>query len=127
MEFIVTFKTSKFDVSCEKENPINPICGQSLLCWLKEVASSGLDFQPPEAEDWGWYSNVDWEGQKYLIGASAEPESGESVEWTLQINKERSFVDSILGRNKMSEDDECFSYFASIIQSESDFNDVVLG
>ena len=29
---------------------------------------------PPEAEDWGWYSMIDWHGRQYLLGSSASDE-----------------------------------------------------
>lgn len=31
----------------------------------------------PEAEDWGWYSDLEWNGQNYLIGSIAYYEEGD--------------------------------------------------
>lgn len=66
MQFVISLKTSKFDVSQEDDNPINPIYGQSLLKWLKEHLSGQMEISKPEAEDWGWYSFVDWEGRSCI-------------------------------------------------------------
>ncbi len=128
MHFSIIFKTSKFDVSKEDENPINRIYGQSLLKWLKATLSDNLEISEPEAEDWGWYSYLDWKGRVYLLGASAyhvggdEPKS--ELEWVFQVDKRRSFMENILGREKMMKDDECLLYFKSLFESESDFKDV---
>lgn len=71
MNHAIHFKTSLFDVSKEKVNPINPIYGISLLEWLKEELKGKLEITEPDAEDWGWYSELVYQGSNYLIGASA--------------------------------------------------------
>lgn len=70
MHYAITFKSSKFDVSKEDENPINHIYGQSLLIWLKEQVDETADISEPDTEDWGWYSFFNWKGRDYLIGAT---------------------------------------------------------
>jgi hypothetical protein len=43
MADVLRFTTALFDVSKERENPINPIPGESLLLWLKDkVSRSGI-------------------------------------------------------------------------------------
>lgn len=68
---IFEFKTSVFDISKERENPINLIYGISLLQWLKEELKDTMNISEPDAEDWGWYSYLKYEGNNYLLGSSA--------------------------------------------------------
>ena len=80
---------------------------------------------PPEAEDWGWYSFVSWRGRQYLIGSSASEEDEDgSREWILQIDKQRSMREKLLGREKMAKDDECASYFQRLLEQEATFRGV---
>ena len=104
-----------FDVSKEKENPNNPIYGISLLLWLREELKEIIEITEPDAEDWGWYSELDWQGNSYLIGASAFYEEGDDptgeLEWVFQVDKYRSFKEKLFGKNKMTETDSCFVFF----------------
>ena len=76
MNEAIHFKTSLFDVSKEKENPINPVYGLSLLEWLRAELANELVITEPDAEDWGWYSQLEYEGNIYLIGSCAFFEQG---------------------------------------------------
>ena len=60
MHPVIHFQSRLFDVAREPENPINPIRGTSLLEWLRAHVPAHLAMSAPEAEDWGWYSHVDW-------------------------------------------------------------------
>jgi hypothetical protein len=60
-----------------------------------------------------------------LLGASAEESEDPEVYWVFQIDKHRTLKEKLLGRENMSEDDECLKYFRSLIESESGFNNVV--
>ena len=123
MARVIRFMTDKFDVAKERPNPINPIPGESLLVWLREQAQSRAPLSEPDAEDWGWYSFADWNGRQYLIGASASEEEGER-EWILQIDKQRSLKEKLLGREAMAADDECAAYFQSLLEAEPAFKSV---
>lgn len=124
MALVIRFKTTTFDVSKERPNPNNPIAGESLLLWLKERAGAALRLTEPDTEDWGWYSEVDWHGRTYLLGASASEEESGEREWVLQIEKHRTLSEKLLGRAKMTHDDECAVYFQRLIESEASFKDV---
>jgi hypothetical protein len=123
MARVIRFMTDKFDVSKERPNPINPIPGESLLVWLRERAHTRAPLTEPDAEDWGWYSFADWNGRQYLIGASASDEEGER-EWILQIDKQRSMKEKLLGREAMAADDECAAYFQALLEAEPAFKSV---
>lgn len=125
MPLAIGFVTSKFDVSQEDENTINPIRGQSLLLWLKEKVAGRLELAEPDMEDWGWYSDVDWNGRAYLLGAVAmEEDDSPELYWIFQLDKQRTFWEVLLGREKITRDDECLRYFKAILESEPDFKNV---
>lgn len=123
MARVIRFTTDKFDVSKERPNPINPIPGESLLVWLRDRAQPRTLMTEPDAEDWGWYSYVDWNGRQYLIGASASEDEGER-EWILQIDKQRTMKEKLLGREAMTVDDECADFFQGLLEAEAAFKGV---
>jgi hypothetical protein len=124
MAHVIRFKTDRFDVSKERPNPINPIPGESLLLWIRERARSDVAVSEPDAEDWGWYSHVEWHGRRYMLGSCASADDGADWEWILQIEKHRSIAEKLLGRAKMSKDDACALYFQQLLESEATFKDV---
>ncbi|MES9833575.1 MAG: hypothetical protein ABW139_15170 [Candidatus Thiodiazotropha sp. DIVDIV] len=128
MNQVIHFKTSMFDVTKERRNPINPIYGLSLLEWLREELKGQLEISEPDAEDWGWYSELEYEGSKYLIGACAYFEEGDAptteIEWVFQVDKYRSFKEKLFGKNKMSELDSCFVFFKELFEKYSSIKDV---
>ena len=121
MARVIRFNTSKFDVSQERPNPINPIAGESLLLWLRQRAKPEVALSEPDAEDWGWYSFVDWNGRQYLLGSCASDETDGEREWILQVVKQQSFKEKLLGREKMASDDECAQFFQKILEQEPAF------
>lgn len=124
MARVIRFMTDKFDVSKERPNPINPIAGESLLIWLRERAELRAQLTEPDAEDWGWYSFVNWNGREYLLGASASDDGASEREWILQIDKQRSMKEKLLGRGAMRADDECAAFFQELLQLEPAFKSV---
>jgi len=121
---VIRFSTSKFDVSAERPNPINPIPGESLLLWLRERASPKLVVSEPDTEDWGWYSFVEWNGRRYMLGSSASVEEAGEREWILQIEKRRTFKERLLGRERMLKGDQCAQFFQNLLEQESTFKEV---
>ena len=128
MNQTIHFKTSMFDVSKEKENPMNPIYGLSLLEWLREELKGEHELTEPDAEDWGWYSELEYEGNIYLIGACAYFEEGDDpnseVEWVFQVDKYRSFKDKLFGKNRMSASDSCFAFFKELFEKHANIKEV---
>ena len=125
MARVVRFWTNAFDISKERPNTINPITGESLLLWLIEKASGAVEISAPDAEDWGWYSHADWRGRRYLLGSSAcDEERDGQREWVLQIEKHRTTKERVLGRAKMTQEDECARYFQCLLEQEPSFRKV---
>ena len=126
MAHIVSFRTSKFDVSAETPNPINPIAGQSVLQWLRgELAKAHYTATQPNTEDWGWYMDVTGTDASYLVGASADADaSTPDVEWVVQVHRHRSMSDKLFGRNKMAPDDPLAALIERIVRGDSQISDV---
>lgn len=124
MEPAIHFHTRLFDVSLEPENPINPIRGHSLLEWLRERVPAQLDMTDPDAEDWGWYAHVNWEGRTYMVGAAANESDDGNHEWVLSLTKHRSLKERVLGKARMLGDDPCLVFFRTLIAGEPDFQQV---
>jgi len=126
MAHIVSFRSSKFDVSAETPNPINPIAGQSVLTWLRaELAKAQYTATEPDTEDWGWYIDVKGNDGSYLVGASADADaSTPDVEWVVQVHRHRSMSDKLFGRNKMAPDDPLAALIERIVPGDSQISDV---
>lgn len=108
MRRLITFSTSQFNPAEEPENEFNQIAGYSVLKWLIEALGLSVMSTQPDSEDWGWYIDVEFNGQKYLVGASdflygdyANIESA-PVEWVVQISKYRTLLEKITGKNKQT-------------------------
>lgn len=121
MVHVISFKTTRFDVSKETPNPINPIAGESFLKWLREeLEKTQYTSTEPDTEDWGWYITVDGSDASYLVGASADAEeSTPIVDWIVQVHRYRSLKDKLFGRNKMALEDPLFSIIESIVRSDN--------
>lgn len=124
MRSVIIFHSKLFDVSRELENPNNQISGTSLLEWLRVRVEADLEMSAPESEDWGWYSDVNWQGRSYMIGSSANESPDGNHEWVLQIVKSRSVKERLLGQAKMLADDPCFLYFHGLITQEPAFTEI---
>ena len=59
MSLIIRINTAKFDVSRDRESPINEIHDESLLTWLKEKTKNKFNLSDIEAEDWGGEKDFD--------------------------------------------------------------------
>jgi hypothetical protein len=126
MAHIVSFRTSKFDVSAETPNPINPIAGQSVLTWLRaELAKVHYTATEPDTEDWGWYIDVTGTDGSYLVGASADADgSTPDVEWVIQVHRHRSLKDKLFGQNKMAADDRLAALIERIVHGDPQISGV---
>ncbi len=129
MAHLITFRTSRFDPHAEPANPINPIAGHGVLVWLAEsLRTAGYTSGEPDAEDWGWYVNVTGHDTTYLVGASGESEADDDgeVDWSVQIHRQRSFSDKLLGRNAHEPDDALTAFIERMIRAEPSAAQVVV-
>lgn len=121
---VIRFTTSLFDVTKERPNDINPIHGESLLLWLAAKLKGEVVVPEPQMEDWGWYVDIDWHGRPYMLGASASDEENGQREWALQIVKHRTVKERVLGKEKMTAEDECSAYLRRLLENERAFSEV---
>jgi hypothetical protein len=122
---VIRFTTSFFDVSKERPNDINPIYGESLLVWLAEKLKGQVAVPAPQTEDWGWYVDIDWGGRHYMLGASSDDyEIDGKREWVLQVVKHRTLKERLLGKEKMSPQDECAAHLRQLLEREEAFSEV---
>ena len=124
---VIRFNTSMFDVSKERPNPINPIHGESLLLWLAGKLSGRVSLTSPDTEDWGWYSTLDFNGRRYMVGSSASDEEADGVrEWILQIVKHRSVKERLFGEAKLTAEDECVRLLLDVLKNEPAFLNITI-
>jgi hypothetical protein len=121
MARLISFTTDRFVVSGERPHPINPIAGQAVLLWLREeLLRAQYRVTEPDTEDWGWYIHVEGADASYLVGASAEAgDPTPTVAWIVQVHKDRSTKEKLLGRNKMAADDPLFALIEQIVRGDS--------
>jgi hypothetical protein len=126
MPIVIEFKTAKFDPASEPPNRINPIRGHSILAWLR--AHVIPEATEPAAEDWGWYSEVEFEGSNYLVGSIChDPDDGSTSplrDWMIQIHKQRSIADRVLGRNKIEPGDPLAATIVTALRADPAFLEV---
>lgn len=127
MAHLITFRTSRFDISKEAPNPTNPIFGRSVLMWLRgELAKVRYETTEPASEDWGWYMDAEGPGGAYLVGASGEADGAAEVEWAIQIHKHRSLKEKLLGRNRMTADDPLSAAIERIVRADTALEQVTV-
>jgi hypothetical protein len=124
MAEVIRFKTRMFDLTKERPNPYNPIYGESLLLWLAQKTKGSLEITPPDAEDWGWYSCAVREGRSYMLGVCVYDEEDGLHEWVLQIDKKRSLLERVRGKEEMDSEDELLKLILSLLKNEPEFSDV---
>jgi hypothetical protein len=128
MAHVIAFTTSRFDVTQEPANPINPIAGYGVLVWLRgELEKAQYRTTEPDAEDWGWYMDAHGDGASYMVGASGDAEApGGDVEWTIQVHRHRSAMDKIRGRNAMAADDRLAALIERILRADSNITGITV-
>lgn len=128
MAHIIYFTTDRFDVSKETPNSINPIAGQSVLNWLREeLAKAQYHSTEPDTEDWGWYMDVEGGSDSYLVGASADAQDPcLDTDWVVQVHKNRSLKEKLLGRNKMTAEDPLFTLIESIVRTDDNIENITV-
>jgi hypothetical protein len=123
--FHVDFTSTKFDISREPPNDINPTAGQSFLVWLKPLLErAGYAVDPPRTEDWGWYIEVnDPNGRRFIVGASAMPYEGDQIDWYVQVWRWRT-LRQWLRREPVMDRDEPLLRFIERTLDTPDFVEV---
>jgi len=123
MHYIISFESRSFDLVNEIQNPINPIHGKSIGDWLyPQLTEAGAEVSEIDAEDWGWYYDVSFKGQTYMVGFVGLPEDNpsEAPELIIQIEKLRSFIEKITSKNTMDEKDHLLVLIQKLAENIGD-------
>ena len=123
MHACIWFKTSLLDVKNEPKNPVNPIMGASLLSWVQEKEHRKMLVPDPDYEDWGWYTDIEFNGRPYTLGASTEEvdEQGRNI-FCFQVKKHRTLKEILLRCERATGDtDPCYQHFKELFESEPSF------
>ena len=129
MAHVISFTSSAFDTTNERPNPINPIAGQGVLAWIRsQLPAKTYEATEPETEDWGWYMIVAAGTSSYLVGASGRPDKPDAeVEWVVQIHAERNLIDKLLGRRRLSPDDQLLSLIENLLRKDPRIKNIRVG
>jgi hypothetical protein len=126
VSYLFAFKATKFDASREQPNPINPIAGESVLNWLKsELVEAQYKVTEVAPEDFGWYVEVHGAGVSYMVVASGDEQvSDPESAWTVQIRKNRTLSEKLLGRGKLTADDPLVGVVERILRGETGIRNI---
>lgn len=113
----IFFETDQFNLTEEHAYFVNPGCyGEDFANWLKpHIESSGIKVTDIYQEDWGW--EIDCSGYYLGVGGIPENDSSNLGEWRVMVTKKRSFIEGILGKNKLSREEAIFSQLCSILNN----------
>jgi len=104
----ITCQTDRFNLSVIGADFINDCCfGEDFSNWLVSALSNdGIEADVLCMEDYGWANVANVEGVSYLIcvagtagGDSRRPNFGE---WRVMLERRRTLLQRVLGRNKIS-------------------------
>ena len=121
----ILFATNRFNLSEPKAHFTNPCCyGDDTAAWIRsKLTSIGVKTTEPAQEDWGWHLDVTHNQASYFLGIGGNPDSetsGNQGQWRLMVQKHRSFTDKLLGKNKLSKDEQIITTLSQIVGKEPD-------
>jgi hypothetical protein len=126
----ILFDTNKFNLSEVKPDFINDCCfGEDFANWLgQELNLINIITTEPFQEDWGWAFYIKYKRHNYFIGVggNADDLNKESNlgEWRVMVEKKRSIIEKILGKNKLNKDDDIINFIHTIIMKQNDFHNI---
>jgi len=121
------FESNTFDWKSEPPNDYHEVNGISMGRYLSPLlARKNIQVTDIESEDWGWYLNATLDNQTYMIGFIIIPKDvGESGdECIVHVEKNRSFIETIMGKNKMRDDDRMLAIVHKLISEIKDVNEI---
>lgn len=127
----ITCKTDRFNLSVAGPDFTNDCCfGEDFSRWLvTSLCAMGIDADVVCMEDFGWANRAAYQGVSYLVhvtGSSLEDRSRPDYgEWHVVLDRQRSFVQKLLGRNKTSATDPIVGKVVQLLQAAA-FPDVMV-
>lgn len=127
----ITFKTDKFNLSVVGADFINDCCfGEDLSNWLvSTLPKAGIDADVICMEDFGWANLAEYQGTTYsmcVAGNSDEDSASPNYgEWHVMLERGRTFMQKLLGNNKISPSDPIVCKIAQVLR-EAGFANVTV-
>ena len=117
----ITCSTDQFNLSVVGADFINDCCfGEDFSRWLvAALGSQGVEADVVCMEDFGWANTAMVAGASYLMcvggvvdGDSSHPNRGQ---WRVMLERDRTLMDRLLGKNKISAADPLVQKIAHIL------------
>jgi len=124
------FDTERFNLSEVKPHFINDCCfGEDFSNWLsQQLEFENISTTESFQEDWGWAFYIKYNNQEYLIGVngiSNNITNKKNVgQWRVMIDKKRSLIEKLLGKNKMASNEQIIIILYEILNKEKSFTDL---
>ncbi len=130
MSYTITFESSRFSLTQETPNPINPTPGLSIGEWLwPQLCENGIEVSEVEPEDWGWSFCAKRENRTYFIGLvglpSERPE--EPADVMIQVHKKRSLLELLTFKSQLDQNDELVKLIENLVSSINDVSHLEVG
>ena len=126
----ILFETNRFNLSVAHDHFINPDCfGEDLASWVKsKLSERAIEPEGPDQEDWGWWLAFSYGGKKYFLAMNGTSENNfqdkNRGEWRIIVEQERSLLERLRGRNKITKSDAVLELLQEILRREKDFRNV---
>ncbi len=118
---VVTFRSSAFNTTEEKDYFINPGCfGDDVGKWvIQELRTRGLHTdEEPGAEDFGWYITFQVGDLEYCFVISYRPANGEPEgDWIGWLERSKGLFASMLGLRKKGIQPEAAQAIHAVLSS----------
>jgi hypothetical protein len=127
----ITCKTDRFNLSVVGADFINDCCfGEDFSKWLvSALETAGVEADVICMEDFGWANFAAYQEATYLIcvagNSDEEPSRPNYGEWHVMLERQRTFMQKFLGKNKISTADPIVEKVAEVLRA-SGFADVTV-
>jgi len=127
----ITFKSDRFNLSVVGADFTNDCCfGEDLSEWLvAHLPAAGIEADIICMEDFGWANLAVYRGASYLMCVSGnsdeDPTRPDQGEWHVMLERQRGFLDKLLGRNRIDVSDPIVAKISEALR-DADFEGVTV-
>lgn len=120
----ITCRTDRFNLSVVGPDFINECCfGEDFSRWLvSALAATGARAKVICMEDFGWANEAELGGIAYLLCVSSTPEEDPARpdygEWHVLVERRRSLMDKLLGRNRTTASDPLVGLVVEVLREQ---------
>ena len=119
----ITCWTDRFNLSAVAPDFINDCCfGADFSDWLVQgLSASGVIAGVLGMEDFGWANMAEHDGIVYLMNVAGTPENDPARpnygEWHVLLERRRTFIQRLLGKNKASRTDPIVGKVTGVLRA----------